>query len=571
MTMQIRKRIAAVAAAVVMAAQAAAVTVSAADGLVRKCYYYNGVFYTYAADAIAAAGGVSGKYQETSAPTEYVIRYYNATTGTYSISKTADSHEVLIPINSSVASNEVGWFYCTLDGHYYTTLSSAMAAAGGMAGKVKRMNGAQGQWYNSNTDRYYFSEADALDASGTGLVYMVTISDKSDEIPSAINYKHYGYYYRGVYYTTLAAAQAAGGTAVNVDIIYVPKDGKFYYGYYYNGKYYGTLAEAIRAGGTSVGYDIAYIPNNYYEYYGLFEAAYYYNGKYYNTLDEAITAGGNKLGVDIFYSPYGYYGTPSSTSSTSTLVNRYYYNGKYYKTLAEAQAAGGRALGYDIVYVSYYNNSHFSDPYFFLSSNGGISGLINSTTTTTTPAPSVSKTAPAGTPFFYGQNTIYGWDVIVNTINNAKSGASYTIDMNGSATISKNALSAMKGKDIKLTFVLDNGARWTINGKDINTAKEIVAYTEYNIKYIPQKLVKKASKGAVAKAQVGVSVNFESFGTKASITVKFNSKYAGKTAQVYRYDPESNSLKSVGKAKVNSEGRVSFSAKAGGPYLVVIK
>ena len=120
-------------------------------------------------------------------------------------------------------------------------------------------------------------------------------------------------------------------------------------------------------------------------------------------------------------------------------------------------------------------------------------------------------------------------------------------------------------------IILDNGVKWTVNGKNVDTAQDMIIYTQYNIDFIPDKLVSKASKDAVSKAEIGISNNYDSFGSEASVTVRFAAKRSGCTAVVYRYDPDANSLKGIAKSKVQSDGSCTFSVTAGGPYLIVLK
>ena len=143
--------------------------------------------------------------------------------------------------------------------------------------------------------------------------------------------------------------------------------------------------------------------------------------------------------------------------------------------------------------------------------------------------------------------------------------------MNGCSVVDKSVFDALDGRNVSVTFVLDNGVKWTVNGKNVDTPQDVTIYTEYNIDYIPASLVKKASNGAVSKAQVGVSTSFNDFGTTASVTVKFNKKRADLTAVVYRYNPDSKSLKAVYKTKVQSDGSCTFTVDQGGPYLIVLK
>lgn len=385
-----------------------------------------------------------------------------------------------------------------------------------------------GLWYSLITRKNYSTYDEALKASGG-------LSDYVTYVGSSHTSGRFYSSYTGRWYSTYQAALNASNGNANYVTEIIGGTGTTVpgtiYKYYYKGVAYPTLDAAVAAGGT-VGVDIYYSSvgstgdkTNYY----------YYNGTYYGSLQAAINAGGTAVGVDISYVPYGYYGTPY-----------YYYNGYYYN-------------GY--YYNGYYYNGSLIDPYY------SYRQILNSNKNTSTS----TKEAEDGEPFMYGKKTKAGWDTIVKYINAASKGANLAVDMNGSYVIDKSVLKALDGKDVSVTFVLDNGVKWTINGKKVTDPQDITIYTEYNIQYIPENLVKKAASGAVSKTQIGVSTSFDDLGTDANVTVKFSKKRSGCTAVVYRYDPDTNSLKGVSKAKVQSNGNCTFTVDAGGPYLIVLK
>ena len=312
-------------------------------------------------------------------------------------------------------------------------------------------------------------------------------------------------------------------------------DNKFYSGFYFNGKWYPTLNEAYAAGGKKLGDDITYAYTEYYYYYN----DYYYNGH---------------------YNDY-YYG--------------YYYDGKWYDSLADAIAAGGHAVGVDIYYIpySYYHNYYypyapghqyiFRDPYYYWS--------VVDPGKPTTPSKPAETTAEDGVPYFYGSPKKHGWKTIASTIAKGKTNLSYKIDMNGAVVVDSSVLEAIQGRNISVTFILDNGVKWTIHGKNVKAIKDINIYTEYNIDYIPRKLVKKATKNAISSAQVGISNTFSKLAASSSVTVKFGTERAGCTAKIYLYDRDNNVLRGVSKAKVQSNGNCTFTVKYGGPYLIVLE
>ena len=580
MSKKITKSIAATAAALVMATQAMAFSASAVQPYY---YFYNGVYYSSAVDAAAAAGNNYAACESVpyaKIPVGAKHKFYDpVTTKSYDTIDEArtngcqNPNEIYIGsyyINNNYYSSGVG-YYCALNGKYYSTYADALSAAGGQAQYITYVGSSAvgNRYYSSYTGLYYSTYEAALNASrgNSSLVTYMGGDYWNDWYGYYGDYGYYGYYgqyyssYTGKYYSTYSdAVNASNGNSAYVT--YVGGYYNNYSGYYYSsytGKYYSSYSAALSASKGNASYVVA-VGNLYNEKSTLVNGSiykYYYNGVAYPTLQAAKEAGGT-VGVDIYYSNYG------KSNDTSYY---YYYNGTYYGSLEAAKKAGGTALGEDITYVpyNYYGNAYYNygyiDPYYAVRN-----GLFDKKDTTVS-----NKTAEDGEPYIYGRKNRAGWSTIIKYINAASKGDNIKVDMNGANTVSKDVLAALDGKNVSVTFVLDNGVKWTVNGKNVDTAQDMIIYTQYNIDFIPSKLVNKASKDAVSKAQIGISNNYDSFGSEASVTVKFAAKRSGCTAVVYRYDPDANSLKGIAKAKVQSDGSCTFSVTAGGPYLIVLK
>lgn len=523
--MKMSKKIAAIACAALMATQMAAFNASAAN-----LYYYGGVYFTSATDASIAAGPNSYSVVDgSSIPANTVSRWYSPSTGRFYLTQDLAAKAGEPTVNAAYVTTGTNVSVPYYNGNYYN-------------GYYYGYNYITG-YYSSVTGKTYSSYSDALAASGNDANKVSTIYNNNyydaTHVYSSIATSYYSYV-TGHYYNTYSAAlSASGGNDNYVFAVYgngATGGGTYYsgatiYRYLYKGVYYPTLEAAVAAGGT-VGVDITYTAAG---SIGDTKNYYYYNGTYYGSLQAAMNAGGKELGKDITYVPYNYYSTTYTApvvTTTPTVYNTVY---KYY------------------------------DPYFTYR-NYAAQNNSNSSSSSTS-----SSKVEEGVPYIYGNKSKNGWSTLVNIINKASKGASYTVDMNGSSVVDASVMKALKGKDVTMNFVLDNGVKWSINGKKITSAKEVVIYTEYNIDYIPSDLVKKATKNAISKAQVGVSATFDKLGTKANVTVGFDSKRAGCTATVYRYDPESKTLKGVGKAKVQSNGKCTITVDQGGPYLFVLK
>lgn len=509
-----RKSLAAVACAAVMAAQMGTAAAAAVDTSVGYYYYYNGYYYTTAAAATVAAGN-SGSWVKV------------------------DAH--------NVPTNATEMYYDSLTNKYYSSKDAAIAAGSVNYEKIYHISASSTPssvytYYSTVTGKYYTTYSAALNASGGVAAYVQTITLSSV----------YGSYYStvtGKYYSSYSAALSASGN-VAAYVIYVGgavNTSGYYYSYTTN-SYFKTYNEALLAsGGLSDKVTFVEQNNNLTFYYSSV------TGRYYGSYAVALNASNNDKSAITYLG-----NTFTGTTSTGVTAYRYYYNGKYYNTLSDAIAAGG-IYGVTISVVPYYSNyyGYYSDNYLYY-----LNSFFNNNSSTT---------ASEGTPYVYGKKGKAGWTNVMKYIKSLTSGESLKVVMNGETIIEKEVLDVFDGKNVTVTFVLDNGVEWTINGKDIDELKDINIYTEYNLDYIPDTLVKKATKGAIAKAEIGISTTFADFDTEASVTVKFNKKRAGCTAVVYRYDNKKNSLKCVDKVYVQDDGKCTFDVDAGGPYLIVLK
>lgn len=310
-------------------------------------------------------------------------------------------------------------------------------------------------------------------------------------------------------------------------ITYQSNENDYYYNGYYdstwstydvyrvNGRYYPTLSEAesaARAGGYTISKirDYSAPQTNYFSYT---------TGYYYNTYAAALSASGN------------------NSSNVRTFS---YYSGNYYD--------------------GYYYNGNYLDPssyyWWVMYGNGKKDDDSSSNTNDTTTAAIGNRK---------------GWTSVAKYLGNLKSGSSVKVSMNTETTVPSSVTSAIKGKNVTVKFVLKNGTVFTINGKDISSAKDIDIATTYNTDNVPSKLVKAAYKKNKAVSTAQISIDSDSFGASADITVKFATKRAGYTAKLYRYNPSKQTLSLVDSAKIQDTGKCTFGeVTKGGDFVIVI-
>lgn len=274
-------------------------------------------------------------------------------------------------------------------------------------------------------------------------------------------------------------------------------------------------------------------------------AVYKVGGYYYPTYSDAYSAANGNTDKITLVRDY------------TTLPNNYFseVTGSFYNSYDDALKASGN----DTTRVTVFNGASTStddsnlDPYYLY--------WLNKQNGTTTSKDTSSATL--------GKKT--GWAAIATQLNKASSGSSATVNMNDETTVPSSVLSAIKGKNVTVKFVQDNGASLTVNGKDIEDSKNVEINVTYNTKSVSKKLIQNAFKknGAVSSAQI--SIDEGSFGFDSDLTVKFNSKRAGYSAKIYRYNASRNSLQLVDTATVSNSGKTTFNnITKGGEFVIVL-
>ena len=298
--------------------------------------------------------------------------------------------------------------------------------------------------------------------------------------------------------------------------------------------------------------------NNYYGYnYGVFKVG----STYYPTYSSALAAA---AGVSSYVETLENYSAPKSNYFSRV-------TGQYYSTYAAALSAS-RNSSANVVTLGYYNNNSYygdywldyygysyGDPYYYY----WLQKQNEKDSDTTTSSKNDTSTATTGNR--------KGWTAIAKYLSSLKNGSSVSVSMNYETTVPSTVMSAIKGKNVTVKFVLKNGVVFTVNGNDISAATDINIDTSYNTSMVPSKLVKAAYKknNAVSSAQITISGG--SFGVDADVTVKFATKRAGRTAKLYRYNSSRDTLSLVDTATVQSNGKCTFDGvDKGGNFVITL-
>jgi len=177
-----------------------------------------------------------------------------------------------------------------------------------------------------------------------------------------------------------------------------------------------------------------------------------------------------------------------------------------------------------------------------------------------------------GIPYFSDDSDLRGFDSFVDVIESGATGE-LEIVMNGATTVPASLFEAAKGNDVTLIFEMDNGVKWTVNGKDI---------TGTNLKDINLSVTKGPDAGKTIpvdvineitgeKSSVNLSLAYDGeFGFKAVLTVNLEAKNNGYYANLFYYNPSTKKLEYVCASKIDAAGNTNLTFTHASDYTIVI-
>ncbi|MFR2235917.1 MAG: YDG domain-containing protein [Lachnospiraceae bacterium] len=178
----------------------------------------------------------------------------------------------------------------------------------------------------------------------------------------------------------------------------------------------------------------------------------------------------------------------------------------------------------------------------------------------------------SGKPFIAGDSSKSGWEAITEQVEAAQTGATITVDMNGTTTVPSGLLEQIKGKDINIVFDMGNGIRWTVSGKNVTEIKGdinigVTVGAEAG-KTIPVDIINSIT-GERTSINLTLAYSGE-FGFTATLTVNVKAENAGYYANLFYYNQGSNKLDFVCAGQIDKSGNVELTFTHASDYTIVI-
>ena len=191
------------------------------------------------------------------------------------------------------------------------------------------------------------------------------------------------------------------------------------------------------------------------------------------------------------------------------------------------------------------------------------------------PQPDMDNGKDNGTsikPYIKDDSGKEGWDVIKPQLEEAKSGDTVTVVMNGTTVVPKDVIDSIKGKDTTLVLDMGNGLSWKIYGKDITDATGDIDF-DVTVgadagKSIPVDVINNVT-GERYSINLTLAYDGE-FGFTATLTVNMESKNAGLYANLFYYNEQTGELEFISAGQIDSDGNVELVFTHASDYTIVV-
>ena len=164
-----------------------------------------------------------------------------------------------------------------------------------------------------------------------------------------------------------------------------------------------------------------------------------------------------------------------------------------------------------------------------------------------------------------------GWTAIEDELDAATGGDTITVDMNGTTDVPAAVFETVAGKDVDVTFELEDGVSWTVNGQDIPegvSLSDLDLGVTLNSDGIPVDVFNTIT-GERDTVQMTLAHDGD-FGFTMTLTAPLGAENAGYWANLYHFDEDAERLTFETAAEIDADGSVSLSLSHASQYAIVI-
>lgn len=180
-------------------------------------------------------------------------------------------------------------------------------------------------------------------------------------------------------------------------------------------------------------------------------------------------------------------------------------------------------------------------------------------------ADGTSDIAERTLPSPLGDDDPDGWAEIDELLEDVSNHSTITVEAEKNTVIPERILDKIKGRDITLVIKVADGMKWTVNGKNVEYARDTDLYITTG-EYIPKSVIDAVDGAKTTQLHL---TNDGDFGFKATLSLSVDRENNGKYANLYSYNSTTKELEFRAASLVES-GKTTFDFDHAADYALVI-
>ena len=164
-----------------------------------------------------------------------------------------------------------------------------------------------------------------------------------------------------------------------------------------------------------------------------------------------------------------------------------------------------------------------------------------------------------------------GWTAIEDELDAATGGDTITVDMNGTTDVPAAVFETVAGKDVDVTFELEGGVSWTVNGQDIPegvSLSDLDLGVEMDSDGIPVDVINTIT-GERDTVQMTLAHDGD-FGFTMTLTAPLGAENAGYWANLYHYNEATARMDFETAVLIDDDGNAALPLSHASQYAIVI-
>lgn len=165
-----------------------------------------------------------------------------------------------------------------------------------------------------------------------------------------------------------------------------------------------------------------------------------------------------------------------------------------------------------------------------------------------------------------------GWSAIEDELALADDGDDIAVDMNGATEVPKEVFESVAGKSVEVSFDLEEGLSWTVNGADIPTDTDLSDLdlgVTMNSDGIPVDVIDAVTSESSTTVQMTLAHDGE-FGFTMTLSASLGKENAGLWANLYHYDENAKAMTFETAALIDDDGNAALPMRHASQYAIVI-